>query len=57
MGKRKVTIKQSVTNSIAQISWFIESKGLIATADKYTDDIYDFILNLGYTLTILKKPF
>ncbi len=42
MGKRKITVKQSVADSIAQVSWFIESKGLISTADKYVDSIYDF---------------
>ena len=42
MGKRKIVIKQSVASSVARVSWFIESKGLIATAEKYTDRIYDF---------------
>jgi hypothetical protein len=49
MGKRKVVIKKSVAESIAEISWFIESKGLVATAEKYADDIYDFILDLADT--------
>jgi hypothetical protein len=53
MGKRKVVIKKSVAESIAEISWFIESKGLVATAEKYADDIYDFILDLADT----KKSF
>jgi hypothetical protein len=43
MGKRKVVIRESVAKSIAQVAWFIESKGLVATAEKFTDDAYDFI--------------
>jgi hypothetical protein len=42
MGKRKIIVKQSVADSIAKVSWFIESKGLIDTAEKYADAIYDF---------------
>lgn len=47
MGKRQVIVKQSVADSIAEIAWFIESKGLIATADKFTDAAYDFFLTLA----------
>ncbi|MEO5570883.1 MAG: hypothetical protein ABIT08_15885 [Bacteroidia bacterium] len=43
MGKRKIVIKQSVADSIARIAWFIESQGLIMTADKFSDSVYDFI--------------
>jgi len=32
MGSRKITVKQSAAESIAAIAWFIESKGMIATA-------------------------
>ncbi|HKR04038.1 MAG TPA: hypothetical protein VJY62_05320 [Bacteroidia bacterium] len=42
MGKRKIIIKQSVADSIAQIAWFIESKGMLVTADKFSDAVYDF---------------
>jgi len=42
VGKRKVVIKQSVADSIAEISWFIESKGMIATAEKFSDSVYDY---------------
>ena len=41
MGYRKIIVKQTAANNIAAIAWFIESKGLLATADKFTDDIYD----------------
>lgn len=47
MGNRKITIKESVAESIAAISWFIESKGLVVTAEKFTDNIYDFIIKLS----------
>lgn len=47
MGRRKVTVKESVVERIAEIAWYIESKGLVATAEKFTDDIYDFILKLA----------
>ena len=43
MGSRKVVIPESVINSIASIAWFIESKVYIATAEKFTDDAYDFV--------------
>lgn len=47
MGKRKITIQQSVIYSIAEVSWFIESKGLVTTAERYSDAIYDFIETLA----------
>lgn len=47
MGVRKVIVKQSAAEGIAAIAWFIESKGMIATADKFTDDAYDHFINLA----------
>ena len=47
MGKREVVIKQSVAESIAEIAWFIESKGLVKTAEKFADDVYVFIEKLA----------
>jgi hypothetical protein len=47
MGFRKIIIRQSVAESIAEISWYLESEGLLATAEKFTDDIYGFISKLG----------
>jgi plasmid stabilization system protein ParE len=47
MGFRKITIKQSAAESIAEISWYLESEGLLAAAEKFTDDAYDFIEELG----------
>ncbi|MDB5281737.1 MAG: hypothetical protein JWO06_812 [Bacteroidota bacterium] len=42
MGQRKVSIKKSVAESIAQISWFIESKGMVLTAEKFSNSVYDY---------------
>lgn len=42
MGRRKIIVKQNAADNIAAIAWFIESKGLIDTAKKFTDDAYDF---------------
>lgn len=47
MGSRKIVLKQSVADSIAAIAWYIESKGLIATADKFVDNVYDHFLKLA----------
>jgi hypothetical protein len=47
MGFRKVAIRESVAESIAGISWYLESEGLLATAEKFSDDAYDFIAKLG----------
>jgi hypothetical protein len=52
MGKRKIIIRESVSDSIASVAWFIESKGLVATADKFTDDAYDFIENLANDIVV-----
>jgi hypothetical protein len=47
MGKRKIVVRQSVAESIAKIAWYIESKGFVATAEKFSDDVYDFINRLA----------
>ena len=47
MGRRKVTVKQSVAESIAAIAWYIESKGLVTTAEKFADDVYDYFIKLA----------
>ena len=47
MGQREIVIKQSVADSIAEIAWYIESKGLVATAEKFADDVYDFFIKLS----------
>jgi hypothetical protein len=47
MGNRKVVVKESAAESIAAIAWYIESKGLVATADKFADDIYDYFIKIA----------
>lgn len=47
MGRRKIVIKQSVAESIAAIAWYIESKGLVATAEKFADNVYDYFTKLA----------
>ena len=47
MGSRKVIVKQSAAENIAAIAWFIESKGMVATAEKFTDAAYDFFIKLS----------
>ncbi len=50
MGSRKITVKLSAAESIAAIAWFIESKGMIATANKFTDAAYDFLKTLANSI-------
>jgi hypothetical protein len=47
MGFRKIIVRQSAAESIAGISWYLESEGLLATVEKFSDDAYDFIAKLG----------
>ena len=47
MGSRKVTVKQSAADNIAAIAWFIESKGMLKTAEKFADDAYDYLIHLS----------
>jgi hypothetical protein len=47
MGFRKVIVRQSAAESIAEISWYLESEGLLATAEKFTDEAYDYIAKLA----------
>ena len=49
MGIRKVTVKKQVADNIASIAWYIESRGLISTAEKFSDDVYDYFLKLSDT--------
>ena len=47
MGFRKVIVRKSAAESIAEIAWYLESEGLLATAEKFTDEAYDFMVKLG----------
>ncbi len=47
MGSRKVVVKQSAAENIAAIAWYIESRGMLATAERFTDQVYDYFLKLA----------
>ena len=49
MGQRIVTVKESVARNIAAIAFFIESEGMVKTAEKFADSIYDYFLKLADT--------
>ena len=42
MGKRKVSILQEAATSVAEISYFIEGKGMPLTAKKFVDGVFEF---------------
>lgn len=59
MGGREVVIKESAAENIAAIAWFIESNGLIATAEKFVDGVYDFfnkLADIRKSYAICKEP-
>lgn len=47
MGFRKVVIKQSAAEGIAAVAWYVESKGMVETAEKFVDSTYNFLEKLG----------
>ncbi len=47
MGSRKIKVKQTAAENIAAISWYIESKGMLVTAEKFADEVYDYFLKLA----------
>ncbi len=47
MGYKKIIVQKQVANSIAGIAWYIESKGILKTADIFCDAVYDYIFELG----------
>ena len=59
MGSRKIIVKQSAADNIAAIAWFIESKGMLMTAEKFSDDAYDYIIRLAdsrKSYTVCREP-
>ena len=50
MGSRKIVVKESAAKNIAAISLHIESFGFIATAEKFSDEVYDYFLKMGDTV-------
>lgn len=47
MGKRKVTILEPAAISVAEIAFFIESKGMPQTAKKFVRDVFAFFEKLS----------
>lgn len=47
MGRRKIIVKQTAAENIAAIAWFIESKGMVLTADKFIDAVYDYFIHIA----------
>jgi hypothetical protein len=47
MVKRKVTILQTAATAVAEIAFFIESKGLPSTAKKFVDEAFSFFETLA----------
>lgn len=47
MGKRKITILEAAAISVAEVAWFIESRGLPDTAKKFVDKTFFFFETLS----------
>lgn len=55
MVKRKVSILEPAATSVAEIAWFIKTKGLPKTAKKFVDDAFEFFDKLSDE-TLMHKP-
>ena len=47
MGKRKVSILEPAATAVAEIAWFIESKGMPQTAKKFVEEAFLFFEKLS----------
>lgn len=47
MGQRKVSILETAATAVAEIAWFIESKGLPLTAKRFVTEAFDFFSKLA----------
>ncbi len=47
MGQRKVSILEPAATAVAEIAWFIESKGLPQTAKNFVIEAFDFFDKLS----------
>ena len=47
MGKRNVSILEPASTAVAEIAFFIESKGLPQTAKKFVDEAFEFFDRLS----------
>jgi len=45
MVRRKVSILEPAATAVAEIAWFIESKGMPQTAKKFVDEAFLFLKN------------
>ena len=55
MGKRKVSILEPASESVAEIGFFIENKGMPLTAKKFVEDMFSFFETLADD-RIIHKP-
>jgi hypothetical protein len=55
MGKRKVSILEPAATAVAEIAWFIESKGMPQTAKKFVDDAFAFFEKLSDERIVHKR--
>ncbi len=59
MGRRAIAVKETAADSIAEVAWYIESKGLIVTAEHFADEVYDYLIKLAdsrRTHAICREP-
>ena len=54
MGKRKVSILEPASSAVAEIAYFIESKGLPQTAKKFVDEAFEFFDKLSGDFSVHK---
>jgi len=47
MGKRKITILETAAIAVAEVAFFIEGKGLPATAKKFIDEAFEYFEKLS----------
>ncbi len=47
MGQRKISILETAATAVAEIAWFIESKGMPETARRFIDEAYTFFTKLA----------
>jgi plasmid stabilization system protein ParE len=47
VGGRKIKVRPAAAENIAAVALYIESKGMVTTAEKFADDVYDYIITLA----------
>ena len=59
MGRKKINVEPAAAENIAAIALYIESKGMVATAEKFADEVYDYIIRLAdrrKSFRVCKEP-